>query len=167
MNHEYFMHQALAEARNALEAKEFPVGCILVHQERIIAIGRRINSRAETVNELDHAEAVAVRQLIENHPEINPAEVTAYCTMEPCLMCYATMLLNGIRTFVYGYEDAMGGGTDLQLHLLKPLYRQMKATVIPHILRAESLALFKKFFTDPANDYWQESLLAEYTLRQP
>jgi tRNA(adenine34) deaminase len=166
MNHEYFMRQALAEARSALAAGEFPVGCILVHQGRIITVGRRMNSRAEAANELDHAEAGAVRRLIANHPELNPAEVTAYCTMEPCLMCYATMLLNGIRTFVYGYEDAMGGGTDLQLHQLKPLYREMKVSVVPHILRAESLALFKEFFTKPANDYWQGSLLAEYTLRQ-
>lgn len=167
MNHEYFMRQALTEARSALAAREFPVGCILVHHEKIIAVGRRSNSRAAAANELDHAEAGAVRRLIEDHPEVKPAEVIAYCTMEPCLMCYATMLLNGIRTFVYGYEDAMGGGTDLQLHLLKPLYREMKATVVPHILRAESLALFKEFFADPANDYWQGSLLAEYTLRQP
>ncbi|MBU4034027.1 MAG: nucleoside deaminase, partial [Proteobacteria bacterium] len=92
-----------------------------------------------------------------------------YSTMEPCLMCYSTMLLNGIRTFVYAYEDAMGGGTSLQLAHLAPLYQGMETEVriLPNILRQESLTLFKTFFTSPENNYWQDSLLAEYTLAQP
>jgi tRNA(adenine34) deaminase len=60
----------------------------------------------------------------------------------------------------------MGGGTDLDLAGLKPLYRQMEVEVIPQVCRTESLELFREFFNNPDNDYWQDSLLAEYTLRQ-
>jgi tRNA(adenine34) deaminase len=84
-------------------------------------------------------------------------------------MCYSAMLLNGIRTFVYAYEDAMGGGTGLQLTGLTPLYQTMapEVRILPHVLRRESLDLFKSFFTSPENNYWQGSLLADYTLAQP
>ena len=84
-------------------------------------------------------------------------------------MCYSAMLLNGIRTFVYAYEDAMGGGTSLQLTGLPPLYQAMapEVRILPHVLRRESLELFKAFFTSPENNYWQSSLLADYTLAQP
>ena len=86
--------------------------------------------------------------------------------MEPCLMCYVTLLLNGIRKFVYGFEDVMGGGTNLDLQQLNPLYREMEIDIVPHVMRRESLELFKTFFENPANTYWQDSPLAQYILAQ-
>jgi tRNA(adenine34) deaminase len=164
-NHEKFMRQALAEARQALTANEFPVGCVLVREGAIIARGRRVNSRGSRINELDHAEIMALRELTAAGPQ-DRSGITAYCTMEPCLMCYAALLLNGVRDIVFAYEDAMGGGTEVRLAHLTPLYRQQTVMIIPNILRAESLALFREFFANPLNDYWQGSQLAEYTLRQ-
>jgi tRNA(adenine34) deaminase len=81
-------------------------------------------------------------------------------------MCYVTLLLNGIRRIVYGYEDIMGGGTNLDLQTLKPLYREMSVEIIPHILRRESLELFNAFFADQDNTYWKDSPLARYTVAQ-
>jgi tRNA(adenine34) deaminase len=160
------MQEALAVAGRALAEGEFPVGCIIACGDRIITRGQRANSRGGAANEMDHAEISALRRLLAEHPDVAPGEVTVYATMEPCLMCYTTLLLNGIRRIVYAYEDAMGGGTDLDLTSLKPLYRDMAVEIIPHICRAASLELFRKFFNTPDNDYWQGSLLAEYTLRQ-
>lgn len=159
------MALALVLAREALAAGEFPVGCVIAGNGGVVAAGRRAHSRVET-NELDHAEVVALRELLARAPGIDPAGLTVYSTMEPCLMCYATLLLNGVRRIVYAYEDVMGGGTNLELAALAPLYREMRVTVVPGVRRAESLALFRQFFADPANGYWQNSLLAEYTLRQ-
>ena len=82
-------------------------------------------------------------------------------------MCYGALLLNGIHNIVYGYEDVMGGGTNLPLSGLNPLYQQMEVVILPHVLRKECLALFKKFFADPSNSYWRQSQLADYTLGQP
>ena len=169
MHHETFMRLALQEAHQALAGNEFPVGAVIVAGNEPVASARRENSRNETANELDHAEIVALRVLLGRRPDINRQSLTVYSTMEPCLMCYSTMLLIGIRNFVYAYEDVMGGGTGLQLAHLAPLYRDMEPqiTILPHILRQESLELFKAFFSSPENSYWQNSLLAEYTLTQP
>jgi len=165
-NHETFMREALLEAREALTAGEFPVGCVMVHEDEIVSRGRRINSRAPDNNELDHAEIMALRKLFVQYPQIERSNIVVYSTMEPCLMCYTTLLLNGIRTIVYAYEDVMGGGTSLDLKKLTPLYREMSVAITPHILRREILELFKIFFTDPDNTYWQDSPLARYTLQQ-
>lgn len=164
-----FMKKALTEADNALKNGEFPVGCVMVHNQKIIACGRRQNSGAnpiQPVNEIDHAEIMALRELLTLSPQINLAEVTVYATLEPCLMCYATLLISGIRTIVYAYEDAMGGGTMLRLDQLPPLYQGMKITIIPHIMREESLSLFKQFFSSDQNAYLKDTLLAAYTLEQ-
>ncbi len=169
MHHETFMRLALQQAQQALASNEFPVGAVIIAGDEPVATGRRENSQSETANELDHAEIVALRDLLARRPDIDRHTLTVYSTMEPCLMCYSTLLLNGIRTFVYAYEDAMGGGTGLQLAHLAPLYQTMEPEVriLPNVLRQESLDLFKTFFTSQENNYWQGSLLAEYTLAQP
>ena len=165
-NHEIHMREALHEAKEALTAGEFPVGCVMVYEGEIISRGHRINSKAPHENELDHAEIVTLRKLFEQHPEADRSKITVYSTMEPCLMCYVTMLLNGIQKIVYGYEDTMGGGTSLDLQALNPLYSEMSVEITPHILRRESLKLFIYFFNEPDNIYWKDSPLAQYTLAQ-
>lgn len=166
MEHEKYMKEALQEAKEALIAGEFPVGCVMVHDQEIVSRGRRINSKPPKENELDHAEIIALRKLYDLHPELDRSDITVYSTMEPCLMCYATLLLNGIRKFVYAYEDIMGGGTSLVLKDLQPLYREMSVAVTGHIMRRESLELFNSFFSAANNTYWQDSSLARYTLSQ-
>jgi tRNA(adenine34) deaminase len=168
--HEKFMRLALEEAREALDQGEFPVGCVIASDGEVVAKGHRKNSRffdhQQSANELDHAEITAIRNLLAERPEIDRTRAVAYSTMEPCLMCFATLILNNIHTIVYAYEDVMGGGTTVALNRLPPLYRQKKISVIPHILREESLALFNKFFSAPQNTYWLDSLLSQYTLEQ-
>jgi tRNA(adenine34) deaminase len=163
--HERLMGLALAEARVALALGEFPVGCVLAHEGEVIASGKRAHSSGR-VNELDHAEMLALRSFLDAEMGINAGEVTVYATMEPCLMCFSALILNGFRKIVYAYEDAMGGGTNLPLSALSPLYAAMEVEVVPAVLRLESLALFQQFFRNPDNPYWKGSLLADYTLRQ-
>jgi tRNA(adenine34) deaminase len=164
MDYEFYMKKALAQAEQALEAGEFPVGCVLVYQGKILETGARRRSIGSNRNEIDHAEIVALRRLSDLGDSIDHGQITAFSTLEPCLMCYSALILAGIGGIVYAYEDIMGGGTGCELSRLTPLYRDSSLKVVPGVLRAESLRLFKKFFADPANDYLKPSLLAEYTL---
>jgi tRNA(adenine34) deaminase len=163
--HEPYMRLALEEARRALDSGEFPVGCVLVHKGRVVAAGGRENSGVDG-NEFDHAEIVALRRLLDTNPDLDFSEVIVYSTLEPCLMCYTTLILNGFRTIVYGYEDVMGGGSSLELERLSPLYASMQVKVIPGVERAGCLELFQRFFQDEKNDYWRDSPLSQYTLDQ-
>ncbi len=166
MTDEYFMQKALAHARNALSTGEFPVGCVIADEKNIKAAGFRRCSGGKHPNEIDHAEILALRALYDTNALENPEKLTVYCTMEPCLMCFGAILISGIRRISYAYEDQMGGGTTCDLSLAAPLYRDNDMQVIPHLLRRQSLALFKQFFSRPENNYWKNSLLAEYTLAQ-
>ncbi len=167
MTDDFFMHEALALAEKALVAGDFPVGCVIADRENIQAIGCRRATSGDEANEIDHAEIQALRALYRTPALSAPEDLTVYCTMEPCLMCFGAILISGIRRIVYAYEDIMGGGTGCDLSVLSPLYRKPAVRVIPHVLRGPSLALFKQFFSRPENDYWKNSLLAEYTLSAP
>lgn len=167
MDHAHFMDQALQLARTALKHDEFPVGCVLVHEEQVIVQAARRGTAQQIPSELEHAEMLALRRLEQTADSVPRGQVTLYVTLEPCLMCFGALLLSGIGTIVYAYEDAMGGGTACDRTRLPELYRQNGVQVIAGVRRQESLALFKTFFTMPHIHYWQGSYLARYTLEQP
>lgn len=165
-DHRVYMYQALDLARQALAEGEFPVGCVLISQGRVVAEGKRAGTRKELPSELDHAEIIALRRWEAAGKPGNGGPLSLYCTMEPCLMCYGALLISGIDTIIYAYEDAMGGGCACDLEQLPPLYRTSGVKLVTGICRAESVAIFKSFFSDPAVDYWRDSTLAQYTLSQ-
>jgi len=166
MDHEYFMEMALRQAEAALTAGEFPVGCILVRDRQVLVSGKRTGTVTNGINEIDHAEMVALRRLTELRPPEDLTGLTAYSTLEPCLMCLGALILNRVEMIVYAYEDVMGGASRCDLTALAPLYRQSGLAIVPHIRRKQSLRLFQTYFRRPDNPYWKDSLLARYTLTQ-
>ncbi len=167
MDHKYFMGIALKEAEKALSRNEFPVGCIITQDDRVLVTGSRSGTSGFAPNEIDHAEINALKQLAQlNDESINKDKLSIYSTLEPCLMCFGAIILSGIPKIVYAYEDVMGGATGLNLKLLNPLYQNIDITIIKGIKRENSLNLFKIFFNSPENMYWQNSFLSQYTREQ-
>jgi len=163
---EKFMREALSLAEDALAAGEFPVGCVFVCDNRVVARGSRVGSAGAGMNEIDHAEIMALRELYRQPADSDVKNISVYCTLEPCLMCFAALVIAGVGKIVYAYEDAMGGGTDCRLKDLSSFYRDRRPVVVSHVLRDESLGLFQAFFRNPETPYLKDSYLAEYTLAQ-
>jgi tRNA(adenine34) deaminase len=166
MDYEYFMKKALGEAQTALAAGEFPVGCVIVYDQNIMVTGARKGTTGNTPNEVDHAEMIALRKLINLKTKINFKEIILFSTLEPCLMCFGALMISGIGKIAFAYEDALGGGCRCDLKKLPPLYKDSRIQIIPNILRNESLRLLKTYFSQPENTYLKDSFLATYTLRQ-
>lgn len=164
MIYDKYMEIAVGQAELALKNGDFPVGCVIVYNGDVVASGVRKNSVGSELNEIDHAEIIALKELSDNKKIINREQAVLFCTLEPCLMCYAAIILSGIRKIVYAYEDVMGGGTSCDLLELTPLYSTAEMEIVPNILREKSLVLFADFFKKPDNEYWKNSLLEKYTL---
>ena len=138
----------------------------MVYQGRVLVNASRTGTAGDVTNEIDHAEMVALRRFVDLKEEIDASMVSLFCTMEPCLMCLGAIILSGIGEVVYAYEDVMGGATGCNLEALAPLYHNRQLSIVPHILRQQSLELFKAYFNNTEHTYWQGSLLAKYTLSQ-
>lgn len=177
INDEKWMDMALELAAGSLSDGEFPVGCILVAGGRVVGEGRRFNSRGMRANELDHAEISALKDCLERKNGAMGSDsreyhdLTAYCTLEPCLMCLGALILNGVKRIVFAYEDVMGGAClpvlasgGLSGFYSGSLYKNLDIEVTDRVKRDESLALFKAFFSNPFNRYWEGSPLARYTM---
>ncbi len=166
MDYEHFMGQALEQAKIALSAGEFPVGCVMVYQNEVLTTGSRKGTIGDRPNEIDHAEMIALKRFTDIPRKTENHRISLFTTLEPCLMCLGALILSGIGEIVYAYEDVMGGGTNCDLIRLNPLYNSRRIKIVPNILRQESLELFKAFFKNPQNLYWKGSLLSRYTLSQ-
>ncbi len=162
------MELALEEARRAYDSGEFPVGCVVVNDNRVLASAGRTGTAFKNgvFNEVDHAEIRAIKRLAEVREPFDPKRTALVCTMEPCLMCLSACIFTGIKTLVYAYEDPMGGGTGIDFSRAAPLYKNSRLEIIPGVLRQKSLDLFYKFFNKEDNLYWKGSYLAAYTLEQ-
>ena len=163
-----FMALALKRAEDSLSRGEFPVGAVLAARGRVVADGSRDGTALCPANEVDHAEMVALRRVepLLASGEVAASDLVCYATLEPCLMCYAALLIHGVNRIVYAYEDAMGGGTACDLSVLPPLYRDKRPLIAPHVEREKSLALFQRFWADPATIYLRDTYLCRYTMSQ-
>ncbi len=168
MNYEAYMALALEQAAAAAARGEFPVGCVIIQDGQVVARGARTGTGGNRlmVSEVDHAEICALKNLETCQQPVVPENCTIFCTMEPCLMCYAAILLYGIGTIVYAFEDPMGGGTGCDRTSLTPLYRDSRVQVVGGVCRQKSLDLFFKFFNKEKNVYWKDSVLDTYIREQ-
>ncbi len=160
------MKKALEQAEAALAAGEFPVGCVMVFDNKPLATGARTGTLGDCPNEVDHAEIIALKKLSRLNLKVDLQVLAVYSTLEPCLMCFGALMIAGIGRLVYAYEDVMGGGTRCNRAQLPPLYRNNQIEIVSGTLRTESLKLLKTYFSQAQNVYLKESYLAAYTLDQ-
>ncbi len=166
--YEYYMGIALDKADLALLSGEFPVGCVVVLDNRVVGEGSRLGTSMDKkkFSEVDHAEIICLKNIEKDNSIGDLSSAILFCTMEPCLMCFGAIILSGIKKIVYAYEDPMGGATSCDLNQLPLLYKNSGIKVVSGVMRENSLNLFYKFFQNQSNQYWKGSLLETYTMEQ-
>ena len=98
-NDKYYMELALAEAERAAVEGEVPVGCVIVHQGMVIGKG---HNRTESLNDpTAHAEILAITAAANHLDSWRLDDCTVYCTLEPCPMCAAALILARVEKIVY------------------------------------------------------------------
>ena len=104
---EYFMKQALAEARLAAEEGEVPVGAVVVCNNQIIARG---HNQTERLNDpTAHAEMIALTAATGVLGAKYLPDCILYVTVEPCIMCAGAIGWAQVSTIVYGASDKKRG----------------------------------------------------------
>ena len=105
---DYYIVQALAQAREALAAGEVPVGAVVVGPEGEI-LARAFNQPIGLNDPTAHAEVLALRQAGARLGNYRLPGLGLYVTIEPCIMCVGALLLARVRRVVFGAADPKGG----------------------------------------------------------
>ncbi|MBN1767353.1 MAG: nucleoside deaminase [Prolixibacteraceae bacterium] len=138
-SHEFFMKEALKEARKAFEKDEVPVGAVIVARNVVLA---RAHNLTETLNDVTaHAEMQAITAATNAIGGKYLTGCTLYVTLEPCVMCAGALFWSQVSEIVFGAFDEKRGFSLINQPLLHP-----KTTIVQGILENECRQLIQSFF---------------------
>ena len=136
---EYFMKKAFAEALQAFDKGEVPVGAVVVASGKIIA---RAHNLTETLNDVTaHAEMQAITAAANLLGGKYLNDCVLYVTLEPCVMCAGALAWSQIGKIVYGAPDDKRGFKKYAPNTLHP-----KTEITGGILGIECTELLQEFF---------------------
>lgn len=139
---EYFMKLALAEAQEAYDAGEIPIGAVITVNGRVIA---RAHNRTEALNDVTaHAEMQAITSAAEYLGGKYLPDCTLYVTVEPCAMCAGALGWSQIGRIVYGAHDPKKGFFSYYDTARTPIHPKTEITA--GVLEEECKELMQSFF---------------------
>ena len=141
---ERYMTMALEEARQAQQAGEIPIGCVIVSGGRIIGKGHNLT---ETLHDVTaHAEMQALTAAEQTLDSKYLRDCTLYVTVEPCVMCAGAIGWAQITRLVYGARDDKRGFVTYAPKALHP-----KCEVTVGVLEKDCRRLMQDFFQSKRN----------------
>ncbi|HFI0620306.1 TPA: tRNA adenosine(34) deaminase TadA [Streptococcus suis] len=141
---EYFMRQALEEARKSLEKDEIPIGCVIVKDGQII--GRGHNAREELNQAIMHAEVMAIKEANQVEGNWRLLDTTLFVTIEPCVMCSGAIGLARIPQVVYGATNQKFGAAGSLYDILTDERLNHRVEVETGILEEDCAQMMQDFF---------------------
>ena len=143
---ERFMKEAIRQAKKAEALEEVPIGCVIVHEGKIIARG--YNRRNTDKNTLSHAELNAIRKASKKLGDWRLEGCTMYVTLEPCQMCAGALMQSRIDRVVIGSMNPKAGCAGSVLNLLEMDGFNHKVEVIRGVLQEECSSMLSDFFKE-------------------
>lgn len=144
MTDEYYMKEALKEAKKAYDLMEAPIGAVIVKEDEII--GRGYNRRNIDKNPLAHGEIFAIDEAAKHIGDWRLEECTMYITLEPCPMCAGAIVQARIPKVIIGAPNLKAGsaGTIINLFDVEKFNHQVE--ILGGILEDECSQILKDFF---------------------
>ena len=152
-----FMRLALAQATEAAQAGEVPVGAVIVQDDKVIATGR--NSPIAGHDPTAHAEIIALRAAAKSLGNYRLPDCTLYVTLEPCTMCSGAMLHARLKRVVFGAPDAKTGSAGSVINLFDQPQLNHQTALQGGVLADECAALLKSFFSQRREEKKAQALL--------
>ena len=143
---EKFMRLALRQAEMAFDAKEVPIGCVIVKEGKVI--GKGYNQVESLKDATAHAEILAIGAASSALENWRLSDCTLYVTLEPCPMCAGAILNSRISRVVYGSPDARFGGCGTTVDVISNNALQREVLLTSGVLSEECLGLLQLFFQE-------------------
>lgn len=143
---ERYMREAYRQAKKAYALGEVPIGCIIVHEDKII--GRGYNRRNTDKNTLAHAELTAIKRASKIIGDWRLEECTMYVTLEPCQMCAGAIVQARIPRVVMACMNPKAGCAGSILNILNMQEFNHQTQTVRGVMEEECSALLKTFFKE-------------------
>lgn len=143
---EKYMKEAIRQAKKAYAIGEVPIGCVVVHEDKII--GRGYNRRTTDKNTLAHAELIAIRKASKKMGDWRLEGCTMYVTLEPCQMCSGAIVQSRMSRVVVGCMNPKAGCAGSILNLLQMEEFNHQVELETGVLEDACSQMMKTFFRE-------------------
>lgn len=139
-----YMKMAIDQAFIAEENGDVPIGCVIVHENRVIA--KAYNQREQLHDPTAHAEIIALTQAAEAIGNWRLHGCTIYVTLEPCPMCAGALVLGRLDRLVYGTDDPKTGAVHSLYNIVQDDRLNHRLEVTAGVLREDCRTQLQAFF---------------------
>ncbi len=146
MTNEAYMKRALELAIIAESNGDIPVGCVIVHNGKII--GEGYNQVELTGNAINHAEIIAINEAIKAYGHKHLLDCELYVNLEPCSMCAGAIVLSRIKKVFFASSDPKTGAGGSIYNILQDNRLNHRCEVEFGLLHDESTEMIKSFFKE-------------------
>lgn len=143
---QFFMGFALAEARQARDAGEVPIGAVVIFENQIVGSGH--NQPIGLHDPTAHAEILAIRQAAERIGNYRLTDASLYVTIEPCAMCAGAMVNARIKRLVYGATEIRAGAVDSVFQICNNSSLNHQVEVTSGVKAEECRQIMQAFFKE-------------------
>lgn len=143
---EFYMKEAIRQAKKAEKLMEVPIGCVIVYEDKIIARG--YNKRNLKKTTLAHAEIIAIAKAGKVIGDWRLEDCTMYITLEPCQMCAGAIVQARMKRVVIGSRNAKAGCAGSVLNLLQEERFNHQVELTDGVLEEECSAMLSDFFKE-------------------
>lgn len=143
---ERYMREAVRQAKKAYALGEVPIGCVIVHEGKII--GRGYNRRNTDKSTLSHAEITAIKKASKVIGDWRLEECTLYVTLEPCQMCAGAIVQARIPKVVMACMNPKAGCAGSILNILDMPQFNHQVETVRGVMEEECAAMLKTFFKE-------------------
>lgn len=140
----YFMSEAMLEARKAGALGEVPIGAVVVYEGEIV--GRGFNMRERLEDASQHAEFIAITEANRQLGSWRLPGAQLFVTLEPCIMCAGIIQQTRITDVYYGAADPKAGAVRSLYTLLEDERLNHQVHVHPGVQAEAAQTLLKDFF---------------------
>ena len=140
------MRAALDAAAKAGAAGEVPVGAVVVHDGRIVAVAA--NAPRTLHDPTAHAEMLAIREAARILGRERLEDCDLWVTLEPCAMCAGAIAHSRIARLYYGASDPKGGAVEHGPRFFAQPTCHHRPEIYAGIGETEAGALLRDFFRE-------------------
>ena len=143
---EFFMEEAIREAKKAYALKETPIGAVIVYNDKIV--GRGYNKIEITKDSTNHAEIVAIKDAAKNLDRWRLFDCEMYVTMEPCFMCTGAIVNSRIKKVYIGARHTKNEIVDKHNDFQHEFLTDNKVETVYDVKEEECSKILSDFFRE-------------------
>ncbi|MCW8966662.1 MAG: deaminase [Candidatus Pacearchaeota archaeon] len=161
-----YMNIAIKEAKKSLNKGNYPVGAVLIIEGKLI--GKIGNSMSKNEDWISHAENNLIKKCSKiikkiclptiKDKSLKKVKIELFTTLEPCLMCLGTSILNRVSRIVFTCPDPHGGATKIKPKDLPEWYQQKWPKIEGGLEKEQSFELLIKYMKKQPEEYWKKTL---------